>query len=676
MPDTDLRLLRAAQREMDQALAERDRIAASVGRRGAEIARLEAEIARAAGRGDAAAAGAMRGEREQLAAGRRDDLARLRGFDDSFRRIAEGLARRVDECDADPLVPLLLLPVRLETRYTADRASLRVRVYPDDVHIDQLDPGLDDAERGAWQEYWDRGVVGHRRPSRRGVAAPRAAGRARAARCGSPSASRRRTSRRGVGTRCRRSGDVGPRQRRAAVARLLPDAFVAVALQGSDRRSAVGLPVAPEVTVGLLADDGSTLEDVGGLKVMPGAEWAVNYDAALAAGMAVTVPLARPGTRVDQLVVMGVRRTLDPARAAAELERLLLAHRCTRGLAIVPQGSPSNNTETDRPAWRAHPDAARPPHAPSAPAEGSNAQLLAAALGVGAATLAGVSGGELREQPQARATNAAFWGATWGPFLEKANMLGPTGAHAERPDGGGGARLPPRRRARTRAAAALRVGNQPYGVLPVSATGAPHWRAARGDVIENGVLDVLRRARGKWRQAAEKLPRVGAGRIDEVMRELLGTSPVSTALRVRTVLSDDAARVGLTVSNGDPAALAVERLIEELVLEELVGGASGIAPTGSLATASRPLALPLRARRRRGVHGRAPRGRGAAEGDERVAGAAAALVEARAARRGGERGARPLPRDHQAGHTARGVGPRARVGDGGERRPARQPRAA
>ena len=59
-----------------------------------------------------------------------------------------------DPCDADPGVPLVLLPVRLETRFTDDGAALRVRIYPDDVHVDRLDPGVAADERDAGMVYW------------------------------------------------------------------------------------------------------------------------------------------------------------------------------------------------------------------------------------------------------------------------------------------------------------------------------------------------------------------------------------------------------------------------------------------------------------------------------------------------------------------------------------------
>ena len=46
--------------------------------------------------------------------------------------------------EIDAAVPLLLLPVRIETRSDGD--SLRVRIYPDDVHVDVFNEHLTDDE--------------------------------------------------------------------------------------------------------------------------------------------------------------------------------------------------------------------------------------------------------------------------------------------------------------------------------------------------------------------------------------------------------------------------------------------------------------------------------------------------------------------------------------------------
>src|SRR4051812_32589117 len=53
--------------------------------------------------------------------------------------------------------PLALFPVRLETRFfaQADGATeLRVRVYPDKIHLDSHEPELTPAEKEWGEHYW------------------------------------------------------------------------------------------------------------------------------------------------------------------------------------------------------------------------------------------------------------------------------------------------------------------------------------------------------------------------------------------------------------------------------------------------------------------------------------------------------------------------------------------
>ncbi|MDH4335489.1 MAG: hypothetical protein OEW24_09620, partial [Chloroflexota bacterium] len=55
----------------------------------------------------------------------------------------------------DAGVPVALFPIRLETRIVAgDPTLLRIRVYPDQIHIDQHDPMLSEFESQLGAEYW------------------------------------------------------------------------------------------------------------------------------------------------------------------------------------------------------------------------------------------------------------------------------------------------------------------------------------------------------------------------------------------------------------------------------------------------------------------------------------------------------------------------------------------
>ena len=49
--------------------------------------------------------------------------------------------------------PLALFPVRLETRFFGN--ELRVRVYPDKVHLDSHDPALSANEQLWGRRYWE-----------------------------------------------------------------------------------------------------------------------------------------------------------------------------------------------------------------------------------------------------------------------------------------------------------------------------------------------------------------------------------------------------------------------------------------------------------------------------------------------------------------------------------------
>ena len=104
-------------------------------------------------------------------------------------------------------------------------------------------------------------------------------------------------------------------------------------------------PTAPTTTLG-----GS------GLRIDPATAWLFDYEEALERGMAITVPLTETAAiaadGVTTLVVIGVDEAQRPLNAAAELQALFEQHSQSAGLAFVPQGTPTNNTETVASGYR------------------------------------------------------------------------------------------------------------------------------------------------------------------------------------------------------------------------------------------------------------------------------------------------------------------------------------
>ena len=389
MATGDLKFLRSVQRETKAAQKQQASLRSALTSVNAEIAELENSARELEARGDRESAKAVRKKIKNAEERRRGHAEEIIGAEERVREILGRLGDRLDPCDADPTVPLVLLPVRLETRYTEDGAALRIRIFPDDIHVDQLDRGLSKEEIAAGVAYWAAAAASHEAADAAWTTLTATVHEDRAAWVAfALTPTNFAAWEQGVAPEF---PDIEPRSRRAAVARLLPDRFVAIAEQSQSRNAAVGAVIAPEIVVGILADDGSEFIDVNDVKALPGGEWMFDYNRALEAGLAITLPLRQPGARIDRLYVVGVRASLAQAESARALEDLLHAHRFGRGLAFVPQGTPSNNTEKNRSAWQSHAEPTRLPNPTGAPpAPGSNAEILAAALGVAPATFDGI----------------------------------------------------------------------------------------------------------------------------------------------------------------------------------------------------------------------------------------------------------------------------------------------
>ena len=199
--------------------------------------------------------------------GREGEQAKYQAIDRNWMVAMGAFAQNTDACDADPGVPLLLLQCGSETRYTPDGMTLRIRIFPDDVHIDQLDRGLSDAEQAAGRAYWNaiwQLAANDAALEEAWKTLVKAVGRTRAAwtataltpdNLGPP--------RRGARTFPRISTHRTAVRRSSIAARPLRRG----GLSGRGTSQGAGALIAPELLMGLLADDGGARVDVNGVSV-------------------------------------------------------------------------------------------------------------------------------------------------------------------------------------------------------------------------------------------------------------------------------------------------------------------------------------------------------------------------------------------------------------------------
>lgn len=586
MPPVDPSELRKAQAEVARARIKLDKTRADQAALRVTLANEQARLDLALAAGDQAAIRRAQAAVE-LAGSRIGALAA-----DSVQ-LERDLAERLDrfrnfDIDAPAELPLLLLPLRLETRFATDagRHLLRIRIFPDEIHLDRSAAGLTADEEAAARAYWSALFAA---PDDGGIAGPwailkAAVGRDRArhvARLMRPT----NADQRGSGAA---PAFPGPEalQRHAARPRLLPERFVVTAWQGGQRLRARGATVDPALQVGLLGDDTAQLREQDGLRVLEGTEWLHDYAAALRQGMAIELPLPRRAP-VERLYVYGIRQSWTPAQAAAELEALLAAHDGAGRLSFVQQGVATNNTEAGEAGWDRWKEPAPLPLSAPALGDQSNGRITASALGAADRLLADLPGADLREQEAAAAMNAALWPATWGYFLETLDdgqeALSPRLIEELR-------RFHQQHLRGCGALPALGVGPQPYGLLPFCGFGRG-FSTANAPSVEIELEKLARKMLPNWLAGMGDVPRLDGTSDAQTVLRIFGHAPQSWGVRARKCLSRDfISKIEATTQQAKPAA-EIEGLLNQLITESL-GNFSFTYGAGSLDTESRPVALP------------------------------------------------------------------------------------
>jgi hypothetical protein len=609
--------------------------------------------------------------RRQLDADDEEDLARRRALDDAAAELRDRIARgrervaglaaglaaaaeafepfadpRRDLAQLDAALPIILFPVRLETRFAGGGpdggAQLWVRVYPDDCLIDTFEPTLSEAELRRVREFWIAwasagGVEAQERGAWRVLAGRFGSGRAAylieqyrpanvdalptkaneddvllvvvpdvalpagdvaptaaywraawlagddragqdAARAdlitavGEQRAAEIVASCQPVNFRTARhdpSAQVAvvflelpdpatvPPQRLAwsqpAVVTALPERLVLLGFRnGIQVMNELGAAIPSPLTVGPnpLADpqdqmrpDGSDLEFGDDLR------WLADFDEAVRVGMGFRVNLGAEDVRdgFDQLLVLGVRLSTD-ADEGRELVESLFAHhqRSAVGFGLLRTGAVTNNTETLSSAYGAaeDPDATfdlvfgrLPPLTRTGDYLARlDSQWLADALGLQLHTFEQTTNSRSTDMCEARAMNSVLWPATWGYFMESMMqpIFGQSTVDTTRwffTNFVTGRGLAP----------AVRIGDQPYGILPVTAYSRTawltdgDWNPPRGLPHPEGFRGFLARLpalfaglRADWERMSGQVSYVSkSGDPHQILLDVVGLSPAS-----------------------------------------------------------------------------------------------------------------------------------------------------
>lgn len=447
--------------------------------------------------------------------------------------------------------PIVLLPVRLETRFDTAAATLRVRIYPDEIFADTHEPELTDSELAAGKAYWNtlwkktvtpedelaawQGIL-------RQYPAPRAAWIVEALTPTNPAD----------------RGDLPinlptpPRREqswtRPALADLLPDRWLVVAYRGSvevlrgvsrEVQRPLTLTFSPRADVRRVKLSGDLALDEDLL-------WTIDYGAALDAGMAVDLAPLGPddlSNGFDRVLALGLI-SAAPDATTKRLEALLDTHHYTRGLSFVRQGTPTNNTSAA--------PAGFPPSDPGGArslavergkpslSPGCDGLRFAGALGLRPEVIEHITDAERDELGPSRAMADALWPATLGYFAQQ--MMHPVFSDANVDDAASGQEQ--KRIAEARRyfvdhvhprgpSPAFRVGSVPYGVLPVTSLDRFVLSLDAG-AFEQELASMVKFLRPRWVAGAAGVPKIGAGTdADDVLLRVLGMDASAQEVRVR-----------------------------------------------------------------------------------------------------------------------------------------------
>jgi len=338
---------------------------------------------------------------------------------------------------------------------------------------------------------------------------------------------------------------------------LLPERFVVMGFNGKEQTLIhIGRPVPSELIVGpdpdAPEDQQLRLED-DELVVPNEMKWVTDFDEAVTKGMGFKIDLdgVQAQRGFDRLFVLGVRLSADINKSREQLEQLIQHHqRSRKGFSLLPQGAPTNNVEDLESGytWFSDADASYDHYFNQYANDGSDddpagwrtrkdGRWLANSLGIDPEVLKLSPHYYANDQREARAMNEALWPGTLGYFMEQ--MMEPvfsdetitsTRNYFNRYVLGRGT-LP-----------AIRIGKQPYGILPATPFSRMEWinrKILSDDRLEqqisgsfpflSGLYNLIKKVDERWVSLLPKVSYVGKPQTDpqQALLDIVGLHPAS-----------------------------------------------------------------------------------------------------------------------------------------------------
>jgi hypothetical protein len=463
----------------------------------------------------------------------------------------------------DDQYPIMLFPVRLETRFKLDQnpAELWIRIFPDEIAVNTHEETLTfrevDSGKDYWKLLWAATDEQKKKEAWSGLANKFGGNRAGWVALNTKPLNWNDQVNSEDELQFPSIETVKTNQwTEAPHSRIMPDRFVLLAFRGNlpvDAITTIGKQIDDILIVGPapLGEDGQTpslkqdKDNENRIDFGQDFAWVADFNLAVSKGLGFKINLTEKDpiaiTRgYDQLMVVGLKHTSDHDDGKHLVEDLINNHHYSKkGFSLIRQGTPTNNTEESDSGFSVHDPLNNGSYFVETGEPLFNAlnadrsrltdgQKLAELIGISYEPLQYIANSNAMDYTEAAAMNSALYSTTLGYFMHsmlneviQSKDLGELRNHFTRYVVGRGA-LP-----------AIRVGNQPYGLLLTSSFG--QWnqtesmlRDGKSDSFETRLYSVISFFEKHWKPLVSQLSHISkTGDPSKNLMDVLGLHPTS-----------------------------------------------------------------------------------------------------------------------------------------------------